>query len=102
MPTFNPPTRDEAFSRESMYGTVASLFARITRKVGKTVYKDTNGDWHTKVSPTQLTLADTAVVAPADLPGGEDGRYVFLGGHTYVVSAAIGDELTAAGYTVDP
>jgi hypothetical protein len=75
----------------------AHIFSHLSFQVGKTVWKDSTG-WHDQQAPTQDQLALASRVAYPDLPGGEDGRYIFQGGHVYEVSAVVAAELTAAGY----
>lgn len=81
------------------YGHPDSLFSRLSLNTGKTVYRK-GGVWYSTESPSQNDLALADRVATVDLPGGEEGRYLFLGGHMYGVSQAVADLLTAAGFTV--
>lgn len=82
MPTFEPPT-----IQQSMPGDV--LFSRYGTRVGQSVVRK----------------GGVFVLDPypwlGDLNGLVDGTDYFLGGHIYSVTTEIGNELVAAGFTVD-
>ena len=99
MATFTPPTYDfRAPPDHPLY----PIF-KITKT--HTVYKS-GGTWYEQETVPWNTLADADVVAVGDRPGGEDwrdgsgDRYVFMGGRTYTVSAAVATELTDADFEV--
>jgi len=81
VPLFRPPT-----VQQGVPGDV--LFSRFGSAVGQSVVRK-NG---------VLTLNPFPWLG--DLTGLTEGTDYFLGGHEYVVSTAIANELTAAGFTV--
>lgn len=93
MPTFTPPTQ-----REVVVGG-RGQFPRVGIDRGITVWRQ-SGTWHQQRNPYNGDLAQADVVATADLPAGESNKLLFLGGHVYPVSEAVGTLLTDAGYTV--
>lgn len=82
MPTFTPPTRDEAVGGDR-------LFSRYTVPVGMSVVK-VNGAYTTTPYPWA-----------GDLEGLTDGTDYFLGGRTYTITSAVAVALEASGYKVD-
>ena len=94
MATFNTPTDRLPFK---------GLLSNWMYNRGRTVYR-LDGTWVETTDPYWDTIAAADIVAVADRPGGErtDGtdrdRYLFLGGRTYTVSAAVASTLTSAGY----
>ena len=99
MPTFSPPTRSEAIVASGRRGNISRLWSELDHNVGQTVVRS-GGTFTTHIEPSQDVLDTADTVATADLPGGEQGKYLFLGGHVYTVSSAVGTELTNAGYSV--
>jgi len=75
------------------------FFRRYSFSVGITVWK-AGGIWYWKRTPSQAEIDQADRAATADQPAGEDGKYLFLGGHTYHVSVTVGTELEAAGFPV--
>lgn len=100
--TFTPPTTILPFE--------GSTISRWHTDRGVTVWRY-NGTWYQQQDPfwgndAIAGVKDADIVPAVSRPGGEKtdntdrDRYLFLGGHVYTVSSAVGDELTAAGYTV--
>lgn len=93
----DPTAPADYFENFSDYPLPERFFIRYQFPVGITIWK-AGGTWYSVRTPNQndIDLADT--VATPDLPGGENGKYLFLGGHTYQVSGVIAAELDAAGF----
>lgn len=83
MPTFTPPTVAQ--------GSTDPFFGRYSIQVGQSVVRS-DGTFQTIAYPWIGELQ----------AAGSEGTDWFLGGRTYVITDAIGTELTAAGYTVIP
>lgn len=92
MATFTPPTE-----RDVVKGRIGE-FPRVGIDRGVTVWRS-GGTWSQQRNPLNSDLIAADRVATADLPAGEDGRLVFLGGHVYTVSSAVATLLNAAGYS---
>lgn len=106
MPTFRPPTTaGYPVGRQDDPGwTLWRHFGAW--ETGQTVWKDTEGAWHTALHPPEggstTTTHDRGTTTTAGPTEGlATAEKVYLGGHTYTISTADADELVAAGFDVD-
>lgn len=96
MPTFTPPASAGAVPNVTE-GTLADLRAEVrgvSRRLFRRVQRNDRGQVVLKISGTYQTYddPDSNTIASAS--------EVYLGGHTYQVTQAVADALTAAGYAV--
>jgi hypothetical protein len=98
MPTFSTPTVNDRRMAGGRSPAERRFWGRFgLQPTGQTVIRE-NGTWSTigtYAPQSRLDGADSIRDAGGNVVPG-----YFLGGHVYQVSAAIGAELTSAGYTV--
>jgi hypothetical protein len=108
MTTFTPPTAPDTPRGDPNAASLPDLLFRYyaPQEAGETVWKDTQGEWHSNVYPYQggnsyrvfhdgILITETfddpdTAIATAEV--------VFLGGHTYDITEDMAAELTAAGF----
>lgn len=95
MPTFTPPTYEQAFIREEGSNQAQGLMRHYDFPVGYSVLI-TGGVATTYPGRTVPTQDD---IDAADSGSGFGGKAAFIGGRTYTITSAEETILQAAGYT---
>lgn len=97
MPTFTPPTYEQAFIREEGSNQAQGLMRHYDFSVGYSVLI-TGGVATTYPGRTVPTQDD---IDAADSGSGLGGKAAFIGGRVYEVTEEEGSLLSSAGYTVE-